>query len=144
MPRMFAPATSLVLAILRPAVAPVIVGGLMPDLTLNPPPVAMARRVPGGGAYDPRGYDRAVIDVQSWHTDDRAADDLADALRAALITAWRTQLVIPGMGHIARYEETAAPALLGDSARGSGATTPKGIYRYQATYTLGLRVDRSA
>ncbi|MFL1441819.1 hypothetical protein [Nocardiopsis protaetiae] len=144
MARMFAPATSLVLAILRPAVAPIIVNGLMPDLTETPPPVGMARRVPGGGAYDVRGYDRAVIDVQSWHTDDRLADDLADALRSALISAWRTQLVIPGMGWIARYEETAAPALLPDSAQGSGTTTPKGVYRYQATYTLGLRPDRSA
>lgn len=144
MARMFAPATSLVLAILKPALAPIIVQGLMPDLTATPPPVAMARRVPGGGAYDPRGYDRAVIDAQCWHTDDRAADDLADAIRAALITAWRTQLVIPGMGYIARYEETAAPALLGDSAQSSGATTPKNTYRYQATYTLGLRVDRTA
>lgn len=143
MARLFAPATSLVLEILRPAIAPVPIQGLQPDLTLTPPPVAMARRVPGGGAYDPRGYDRAVIDAQNWHTTDRDADDLADAIRAALITAWRTQLVIPGMGYIAHYEETAAPALLPDSAQGSGTSTPKNTYRYQATYTLGLRPHRT-
>ncbi|WP_435109391.1 hypothetical protein [Nocardiopsis synnemataformans] len=144
MARRFAPATSLVLEILRPALAPVEAYSLMPDLTLNPPPVVMARRVPGGGAYDPRGYDQAVIDVQCWHTTDRAADDLADACRAALFTAWRTQHVVPGMGHIGHYEERSAPALLPDSVSGRGSTTPKGVYRYQATYVLGLRPHRAA
>lgn len=139
MARLFAPATSLVLEILRPALAPVEVRSLMPDLVETPPPVVMARRVPGPGAYDPRGYDQAVIDVQCWHTTDRDADDLADACRAALITAWRKQRVVPGVGYIAAYTEQSAPALIPDAASGRSASTPKGIYRYQATYVLGLR-----
>lgn len=142
MARRFAPATSLVLALLRPALAPTPVVSLMPDLTVTPPPVVMARRVPGPGAYDPRGYDQAVIDVQCWHTSDRDADDLADACRGALITAWRTQRAVAGMGHIAAYTERAAPALLSDSTQGRGPFTPKLIYRYQATYVLGLRPAR--
>src|SRR5690606_16810461 len=107
MVRRFPRANQLVLAVLRPALAPVDVFSLLPDLTQTPPPVVMARRV-AGTAYDPRvGYDQAVVDVQGWHTTDADADDLADACRTALITAWRNQTVVPGVGSIAHYTEQA-------------------------------------
>lgn len=133
MARRFPRATQILLSVLRPALDPVPVFSLLPDLTRTPPPVVMARRV-AGTAYDPRvGYDQAVVDVQCWHTSDADADDLADACRTALITAWRNQTVVPGVGSIAHYAEQAAPALL------PTADDVAGVYRYQATYVLGIR-----
>lgn len=130
----FPRATRVLLALLRPAVAPIPVRTLQPDLS-ETLPVVMARKV-GGTLIDPRALESAVVDVQCWHGSDADAADLAETVRQALISAWRQQTVVDGLASIAAYTEQSSPALLPDT------TTPKGVWRYQATYELALRPAR--
>ncbi|MFE3461371.1 hypothetical protein ACFXKD_27825 [Nocardiopsis aegyptia] len=132
MARMLPRVNRLLLDLLVPVMAPVPFYSQQPDLTRDLP-VGMARKVPGGGAVDPRFLDRCMVDVQCWHTSDADADDLAEAARVALVTAWRTQQVIGGLGSISGYREISSPSLLQQD------DTPKGVYRYQATYQLAIR-----
>lgn len=120
----------LLLGVLRPALGGATVGTLLPDPM--PLPFVLARPV-GGAAVDLRFLGRAVVDVQTWAETDRGAEDFAAAARAALVAAWRSQVVVPGVGSIGWLAERAAPALLPDER------TPDGVYRYQATYELTAR-----
>ncbi len=123
----------LLLGVLRPALASATVGTLLP--TPMPLPFVLARPV-GGSAVDLRFLAHAVVDVQTWAETDRDAESLAAAARAALVAAWRTQAVVPGIGSIGWLDERAAPALLPDPL------APDGVYRYQATYELTARPAR--
>ena len=134
MVRLLPSVTTVLLGILRPALAPIPVRSLMPDLG-ETVPVVMARRA-GGTALHPEFADTALVDGQCWHTTDADAEALADACRAALYRAWRTQQVVPDAGSIARWAEQSAPVLIPDD------DAPKGIYRYQALYQLTIRPDR--
>lgn len=130
MTRRFAPVEDLLLAILRPTLSGVTVGTLIP--TPMPYPFLLARRA-GGGSLDERFLDNPLIDMQGWATSDKAAGDLMADARFALVTAWRSQTVVPGVGSIARFRDSAGPLLL------PGDEVPNGIYRYQATYELAIR-----
>jgi hypothetical protein len=131
MPAVMLPsAADLLVGVLRPALAAATVGTLIPDPM--PLPFVLARPI-GGAAVDMRFLARAVVDVQTWAETDRDAETLAAAARAALVTAWRTQAVIPGAGSIGWLGERAAPSLLPDE------NAPDGVYRYQATYELTMR-----
>ncbi|MFE3220241.1 hypothetical protein [Streptomyces antimycoticus] len=128
--RMLPSAADILVGVLRPALAVATVGTLIPNPM--PLPFVLARAV-GGAAVDMRFLARALVDVQTWAATDRDAEGLAAAARAALVTAWRQQVVIPGTGSIGWLEERATPVLLPDEHTGDG------VYRYQATYELTLR-----
>ncbi|MGW3569074.1 phage tail termination protein [Streptomyces sp. NPDC000941] len=128
--RMLPSAADLLVGVLRPALAVATVGTLIPDPM--PLPFVLARPI-GGAAVDMRFLARAVVDVQTWAETDRDAEDLAAAARAALVTAWRQQVVVPGVGSVGWLAERAAPVLLPDEHTGDG------VYRYQAAYELTIR-----
>lgn len=132
MVRRFAPVETLLLAILRPALPAATVGTLIP--ATMPYPFVLARRA-GGASLDERFIDQPLIDVQVWAESDTAAGGLSADARHALVTAWRSQAVVPGVGSIARFRDSAGPTLLPDD------TVPHGVYRYQATYELAIRAD---
>ncbi|MBM7771237.1 hypothetical protein JOD54_001441 [Actinokineospora baliensis] len=66
----------------------------------------------------------------------RAAADLAEAVRAALYTAWFEQTVTP-FGHLASFRTVSYPRAL----RLTGQ--PAEIHRYTGTYALGVRPPRA-
>ncbi|MEO3851754.1 hypothetical protein ABGB09_29700 [Streptomyces sp. B8F3] len=120
----------LLLGILRPALPAVTVGTLLPEPV--PLPYALARPM-GGAAPDMRFLAGALVDIQTFAETDRDAEQLAAVARTALVVAWRTQQVVPGVGSIGHLTERAAPVLLPDERTGHG------IYRYQATYEITIR-----
>lgn len=128
--RRFAPVEDLLLGILRPALTGATVGTLIP--ATMPYPFVLGRRA-GGGSADPRFLDSPLVDVQVWATSDKAAADVSADARFALVTAWRAQTVVPGVGSIGRFADQSGPALL------PGDDVPHGVYRYQATYDLVIR-----
>lgn len=121
----------LVREVVTSAVPGVNVGTMIPADLADRLPFVMARRV-GGTAVHPRFADRALVDVQVWASDRKTASDLAESVRTALFLAWERQTVTP-YGSIGAYAETAAPTELRDE------TTPDGVYRFQATYSLVVR-----
>lgn len=126
----FAPVEDLLIGILRPALEAVTVGTLIP--VSMPLPFLLARRA-GGGSADPRFLDNPLVDMQGWADSDKAAGELMAEARFALVMAWRSQTVVPGVGSIGRFADQSGPALL------PGDDVPHGVYRYQATYDLVIR-----
>lgn len=98
-------------------------------------PLVTARRV-GGAAPDPRFVDRALMDVQVWHTDRRSASRLAREVRAILVDACRTK-VADAEGSLAHFTEVSGPWSPGPEDHAN-------LSRFIATYQLTARPARKA
>ncbi|QDQ14324.1 hypothetical protein FH965_30235 [Streptomyces spectabilis] len=96
-------------------------------------PLVVAHRV-GGAAIDPRFADRALMDVQTWHTNRRSASRLAREVRATLVDACRTA-VSDAEGSLSHFQEVTGPWSPGP---GDHAT----LSRFIATYQLTARAAR--
>jgi hypothetical protein len=129
-------AVDIVLEIIRDALPGVNVRASIPDGVLDFLPLVVVRRIGGSSPY-PDFWDDPLINVQNWAAPAgsvdafRAASDLADQIREALWTAWRTQTVTAG-GSIARIRESQGPLEMPD------VDLPF-LGRFQATYELKLR-----
>lgn len=125
----------LMLAILRAALP----GTVTVESELSDP----LRRVPyvfvnlvGGDEIDPRFLGVPRVDIDVFVTGGkRAAADLAEDVRVALFRAWEDQAVTPH-GHLASFRTVAYP----HEVRTAGQ--PAEVYRYTATYALGVRPRR--
>jgi hypothetical protein len=101
------------------------------------------RRVPyvfvevvGGEVVDGRFLAVPRVDVDCWAAGSkRAAADLAEHARAALYLAW-TEQTVTEHGHLASFHTVTYP----HEVRTLGQ--PSEIYRYTATYALGVRPPR--
>jgi hypothetical protein len=122
----------LVLAVLRAAMPAQEFGTQIPADLLDSLPYATAARF-GGAAVDPRFLDSATVDVQTWAGDRKEAFDLAAACRNAFRDAWLNGTVYAGIGHISSFREIVGPAEL------RTADQADGLWRTQATYSLGMR-----
>jgi len=129
-----------VLALLRQELPDnVAVMSRIPDGVPKYCPLVVIRRV-GGDSPAPEFYDQPWINVQCWAAEDReagidhlrAASDLADAVRGVLWRAYRTQLVVPGLGWITYIRESSAPQEISDRDLPYHG-------RYTATYELRVR-----
>lgn len=126
----------LVLALLRAALpSEVTVESELSD-PLRRVPYVLAEVV-GGDVVDERHLGVPRVDVDCWAAGSkRAAADLAEHARAALYTAWAEQTVT-SFGHLASMRSITYPR----EVRTLGQ--PTGIYRYTATYALGVRPPRT-
>jgi len=91
-------------------------------------PLVVAHRV-GGAAPDPRFLDRALIDVQCWHTDRRSASRLAREVRAVLVDACRMAFS-NAEGSLSHFTEVSGPWA---PAPGEHANLSRFIATYQIT-----------
>ena len=92
--------------------------------------------VVGGDEIDPRflGVPRVDVDVFA-SGGRRAAADLAEDVRVALFRAWEDQTVT-GHGHLASFRTASYPRAIRTAGQ------PAEVYRYTATYELGVRPPR--
>lgn len=98
-----------------------------------PLPYLMATRA-GGSSIHPEFLDQALVDVQTWAPTDAEAESIAQWARDALYRASRyPQLVVPGVGSIAWFDETVAPREIPSDL------DDHDVYRYQGTYALNTR-----
>ena len=133
MPRLLPDTDLLVSTLLRPALGTgVTVTTEIPDNATSVLPLVIATRIPAGGAVHPRFLDRATVSVEAWHHSKQQASDLAEETRVALYAAWEQQLTTLH-GHIAYYDEMAAPAEIRTEDQ------PAEVFRYQASYVLATR-----
>jgi hypothetical protein len=103
------------------------------DLPLNwdaASPLVVIHRV-GGAAPDARFLDRALMDVQVWHTDRRAASLLARTVRAVLVDACASQLS-DAEGSLSHFTEVSGPWSPGPGDHAN-------LSRFIATYQLTAR-----
>jgi hypothetical protein len=98
-------------------------------------PLVAAHRV-GGAAPDPRFVDRALMDVQVWHTDRRSASRLAREVRAILVDACASK-VADDEGSLASFTEVSGPWSPGPEDHAN-------LSRFIATYQLTARPARKA
>ncbi|QPB09696.1 hypothetical protein CPT_Shaeky_009 [Streptomyces phage Shaeky] len=96
-------------------------------------PLIVAHRV-GGAAPDPRFVDRALMDVQVYHTDRRAASKLARDVRAILVDACRSN-VADAEGYLSSFTEVTGPWSPGPGDHAN-------LSRFIATYQLTARPAR--
>lgn len=123
----------LLVAVLRPAVAPATMMTLQPVDLLTSMPCLVAKHVGGAGVVDPRfPSTRAVVQVDAYAAGKRASFDLAAAARGALLAAWRAQTMTPD-GCIARFAPQSEPDELRLPEQADGFT------RYTALYGLTIR-----
>lgn len=126
-------------ALLRQELPGVNVFTKIPDGVPENCPLVVIRRV-GGDSPAPEFYDGPWINVQCWAAEDRAngidadraASDLADAVRGVLWRAYRTQKVVSGLGWINYIRESSAPQEIPDRDLPYHG-------RYTATYELRVR-----
>lgn len=114
-------------------------------------PAIIARRERRSGAGDMNvGDDRflesAVVSVNTLTSGLEAESDgadLQDMCRLALRQAQMEQKSYPGLGHIARIENSTSASRVADWATSTGvvqyATLPKGVIRYESIFRLLLR-----
>lgn len=92
--------------------------------------------VVGGNEVDPAQLGVPLVEVECYaRGSKRAAADLAEDVRVALYTAWTEQTVTPH-GHLASFRTVSYPRELRTLGQ------PADIYRYTATYALGVRPPR--
>lgn len=117
-------------------------------------PYLMARSDTGGwqndnvGTADTRFYRRFNAEIQTWTAGpdgDQHGSELQELVRLHIFTCWQNQLVVPGMGHIARFRTFSPAHRVPDWATSTGmnqyANLAKGLYRYEAKYGLAVRPD---
>ncbi len=93
-------------------------------------------QVVGGDEIDPRFLGLPLVEIDCYATGSkRAAADLAEDVRVALYTAWAEQTVT-AHGHLASFRTVSYPR----EVRTLGQ--PAEVYRYTATYALGVRPPR--
>lgn len=89
--------------------------------------------VTGGDELHPEFLGRPLVDIETYAVgSNSAAADLAENARVALYLAWRDQTVWPG-GHLNSFRTVTYPhaqRLVGQ---------PPNIFRYVATYLIGVR-----
>lgn len=91
----------------------------------------------GGEEVDPRSLGVPRVDVDCFATGGkRAASDLAEHARVALFLAWDEQTVT-AHGHLASFRTVTYP----HEVRTAGQ--PGEVYRFTATYALGVRPPRA-
>lgn len=94
-------------------------------------------QVVGGDEVDPVEMGVPLVEVECYaRGSKRAAADLAEDVRVALYTAWADQTVTPH-GHLASFRTVTYPRELRTVGQ------PAEVYRYIATYALGVRPPRT-
>ncbi|WP_446033492.1 phage tail termination protein [Streptomyces gossypii] len=96
-------------------------------------PLVTALRV-GGVSPDPRGIDRALVDVQALAATRREASAVARSARVTLASACRTQFR-GSDGYLTHFEEVSGPRELSTGEPDDGPD----LFRFQATYRLTSR-----
>lgn len=135
----------------------------IPGLTVStiiqddfPTPYVMCRSDTGSwdsdtaGSADRRFMRRFTADIQTW-VDGTEADTrngwLQEIVYLRLYTAWSRQIIVPGVGHIAKLRVSSPAHEVPDWATSTGvnqyAQLPKGMLRYQAKYRVWVRPDFS-
>jgi hypothetical protein len=128
-------ADGLVAAVLRAALGPAVTVETELSDPLRRTPYVFLETV-GGDEIDPRFLGVPLVEVECYATGSKkAAADLAEDIRAALYRAWNAQTVTPH-GHLASLRVVTYP----HEVRTNGQ--PAEIYRYTATYALGVRPPR--
>lgn len=123
----------LLLAVVRPAVAPASVFSLQPADLLNDMPCGVVKHIPGGAGIDPRfSASRVSAQLDAYASSKHAAFDLAVAMRDALVAAWRAG-TRTDHGVIARVLDAPDPAELRLPDQADGIT------RYTSTASLIVR-----
>lgn len=115
-------------------------------------PLVLVRRVPSFGQFsgDHRFVDSGQVAVHTFCQDpdgDQDAALLADAVRVALRDAWLSRKVVPGRGHISRFDVMSSPRRATDWATATGpvqyADLPTGVHRYETVFDLEIRRPRT-
>ncbi|MGW6602033.1 phage tail termination protein [Streptomyces sp. NPDC055036] len=109
-----------------------VVADLPADWDAASPLVAIHRA--GGAAPDARFYDRALMDVQVWHTDRRSASRLGREVRAILVDACALQFS-NAEGSLSHFTEVSGPW-------NPGPGDYANLSRFIATYQLTARTAR--
>lgn len=108
-----------------------MVATVYPAVSQRSYPLVLLTRA-GGAASVPGYLDEPTVDIQAWTTDSkRGAAGITEAVRRAVYTAWREQIVTPE-GHIVAYREVSGPAPLPSD----DTTAP---WRYQLLVSLVVR-----
>lgn len=117
-------------------------------------PCVVARNDPAAGSArafraDFRFLRPAILSVDTITTGINADDDAAilqEACRIAMQEAWEQQIVVPGVGYIAKIENSTSASRKSDWATSTGpvqyASLPRGATRYEANYRLLVRPDQ--
>lgn len=127
----------LLLAFLRPVLTDVQVVSRYPAPRLRQFPIALIRRVPGGGAVHPRFLDSPTAQLDVFAKSATEAEDVAHRVIQTLYEAWDKQTVVDDgtgiNGHIGVFDVSDGPAELRDSDQ------DEDIYHYTATLELLVR-----
>lgn len=124
-------------------VAHLLRDALGPEVTVETELSDPLRRAPyvfvevtGGEEVDPAQLGVPLVEVDCYaRGSKRAAADLAEGVRAGLYVAWLQQTVT-AEGHLASFRTVSYPRELRTAGQ------PAEIYRYIATYALGVRPPR--
>lgn len=128
-------ADGLVAALLRAALGPTVTVETELSDPLRRTPYVFVEVV-GGDEADARLLGVPLVDIECYAAGNkRAAADLAEDVRAALFRAWDEQ-VVTGLGHLASFRTVTYP----HEVRTVGQ--PAEVYRYTASYALGVRPPR--
>nr|GID42393.1 hypothetical protein Aca09nite_88990 [Actinoplanes campanulatus] len=115
-------------------------------------PLVLIRRYPQVGDWsgDTRFVDVADMIIHTFAEDPDGNEDaalLAEAVRVVLRDAWLLNRIVPGRGHLVRYEMTSAPRRATDWATATGpvqyADLPSGVWRYETLFRLAVRKPKT-
>lgn len=129
LPRLLPDSTTLVLSILRPALAGVRVSSQWEGAYLSSLPYVWVD-VSEAAEKHPEFAGNAYIEAHCFAKSAEAARDVAEAVRVTLYRATRDQTVTAA-GHLSRYQKTSRTELVPADVHG--------VYRTFTTYTLGTR-----
>lgn len=144
----FSPVEDFLLAVLRAGLPGLSVQAEVEDQQVMP--FVLVRRNDSFGTWSghPDFVDEAAVIIQCYAENpdgDRDAALLSEAVRRTLYAAWRSQVVIPGIGHMSNCKLTGAPRRGADWAPAAGpvqyADLPSGTYRYESRYAISIRPD---
>lgn len=100
-------------------------------------------------ASDPRFFRVALVSVDvvcEGPDADQDASLLHEAVKDALVNAWFSQLIVEGVGYIAKIENIGTPSRSADWATSTGvvqyASLPQGAVRFDNTFRLFIRPDQ--
>jgi hypothetical protein len=119
-------------------------------MVLRRPPAKVVEELPlvvltqtGGSSFAPRFWDQPYVSVSNWAAEQPGVDAIraaaldADRIRKTLWTAWETQAVVPGIGHLTWVRESQGPMQINDP------DLPQ-VGIYTATYEFRIRRALSA
>ncbi|WP_275462064.1 hypothetical protein [Streptomyces noursei] len=113
---------------------PATVWALWPDDWHSRMPLIVTRRIPGGGAPDPRGVDLATMTLTACAGTRTAAHLLARQARSALFDQCQRQFATSD-GYLSSFGEDSAPA----EDRSPGPVLHTDAFRFSATYRVITR-----